>query len=88
LKAELVKQGCRISLIDTGLAKLQKKGCETVYVLLYVDDVLLAGRDDTMINLLKNALLSAFEGTAKGEIRHFLGMTEENALCISTKHGL
>jgi hypothetical protein len=57
------------------LAKLQRRGCESVYLLLCVDDLLLAGRDDSMINLLKKALLSAFEGTDKGEIHHFLGMT-------------
>jgi hypothetical protein len=75
LKAELVKQGCRISLIDAGLAKLQRRKCESVYILLYVDDLLLAGRDNSMINLLKKALLSAFDGTDKGEIHHFLGTT-------------
>ena len=47
---------------------------DEVYIILYVDDLLIAGRSLSTIKMLKKKLASVFAMTDCGELRHFLGM--------------
>lgn len=45
-----------------------------IYLLLYVDDIILSGPDLTIINECKKQLMKHFEIKDKGELRNFLGL--------------
>lgn len=47
---------------------------DEMYIILYVDDLLIAGRNLSSINMVKKKLASVFAMTDCGELRHFLGM--------------
>lgn len=49
------------------------KGCETMFILLYVDDVLIVG-NETEIKSIKEKLSEEFEMTDMGELKYFLGL--------------
>jgi hypothetical protein len=73
LKKALVAQGFEVSLIDGGLSKLTKRGSFALYVLLYVDDLLMACKDKCFSQHMKNMLLNTFRGKDKGGLYHYLG---------------
>lgn len=47
---------------------------EIIYILLYVDDLLIVCQDVTYINEIKSALLERFQMQDMGNISHFLGL--------------
>ena len=49
------------------------KNSNTMYLLLYVDDVLIAGSSLDEINILKNELSKEFEMSDCGELKYYLG---------------
>jgi hypothetical protein len=51
-----------------------KEGGEDVYLLLYVDDILISSQDLTRVEEVKSLLASKFAVKDLGEARHFLGM--------------
>jgi histone deacetylase 1/2 len=73
LKAELELMGCVASLADPGLYLLHKKE-HTIYVLVYVDDILVAGRDTQSINEFVTSLQGTFDTRDLGYPSVFLGM--------------
>ena len=52
-------------------------GGEYIYLLLYVDDMLIAFKNSAAIDRLKNQLSSEFEMKDLGEVRRILGMEIE-----------
>jgi hypothetical protein len=74
LKGELEVRGFSESDADPGLFIGIFKSC-TVYILLYVDDALIAGSDLEAVLAVKELLMQAFEARDLGEAKVFLGMT-------------
>lgn len=52
-------------------------GENTLYLLLYVDDIILAGPDLNIINVYKDKLCKEFEIKDKGKLQNFLGLEIE-----------
>lgn len=73
LKQELEKLGFRPSEADPGLYVLQLQG-QNIYVLVYVDDILVAARGTQLITMVKQKLMSLFDVRDLGEAKWFLGM--------------
>jgi hypothetical protein len=73
LKHELEELGFVASDADPSLWVLHLNG-RSVYVLAYVDDLLLAGKLLSDIQDVKGLLMSAFDARDLGEARHFIGM--------------
>jgi hypothetical protein len=73
LSQELEKLGFVASDADPSLWVLHLDG-RSVYVLVYVDDLLLAGKLLSDIQNVKGLLMSAFDARDLGEARHFIGM--------------
>ena len=75
LHAELLQYGFRVSDADPGLYILDNDpACMPVYLLVYVDDILLACGDLTMVISIKDFLLSTFDGRYLGPATSFLGI--------------
>jgi hypothetical protein len=70
---ELQIYGFTASESDPSLFKLAMKTCN-IYLLIYVDDILIAGKDIAMVNNIKSKLLKSFEGRDLGEVTSFLGI--------------
>ncbi len=71
LKQELEKQGFKASVADPGLYI-----CETgVFLLIYVDDILVAAVLKDAVGRVKASVLKSFDGRDMGEASFFLGMT-------------
>lgn len=51
------------------------RGNETTYLLLYIDDIVLAASSTTFLNRIVASLCQEFSMTGMGELHHFLGMT-------------
>jgi hypothetical protein len=73
LKKELEADGFRASAADPGLF-IKRDGQNWIYVLVWVDDMLLAGKKTADLEKVKKKLRSAFEITNMGEAKYFLGM--------------
>lgn len=73
LRTELEALGFRVSTADPGLFALDKGGSK-VYLLVYVDDILVAGDDLACVQAVKQAVGSVFAVRDLGEARFFLGM--------------
>jgi transposase InsO family protein len=73
LNKELEIFGFVPSLADPSLFTLESK-TSTVYLLIYVDDILIAGKDKDKVNYIKEELLTRFEGRDLGEVTSFLGI--------------
>jgi hypothetical protein len=63
-----------ISDADPSLFVQQLEGNESVFLLLYVDDILIVSKDMSCIDKVKSLLSSKFAVKDLGEARHFLGM--------------
>ncbi len=74
LKQELEDMGFTASEADPGLFTAQFKH-GTVYVLVYVDDILVAGKNMADIQSVKDMLTKAFKVRDLGEAKYFLGMS-------------
>ena len=83
LKGELEKLGLKVSAADPGLFILPL-GQDSVYVLVYVDDILLASRSLANIQALKSKIGRVFDVKDLGEAHHFLGMLIERDKAAST----
>jgi hypothetical protein len=73
LKKELETAGFVESEADPGLYTLRHKH-DNVYVLVYVDDFLIAGRDVGSMESVKKALMSAFDVKDLGDAKYFVGI--------------
>lgn len=69
----LIELGFQRSLNDSCLYTLNKSG-KFLYLCLYVDDILLASKDDCLINSTKEQLMKKFKIKDKGPVSHFLGL--------------
>lgn len=73
LKAELKAMGFQESIADPSLfINDDSNGC--IYVLVYVDDILIAAKDMVSVNVTKSRLMQSFEARDLGEATLFLGM--------------
>lgn len=61
--------------LDTDSSVFHKKG---VIIAIYVDDLLIAGRDRAEINKIKNSLNQRFQMSDLGAVNHYLGMHDGN----------
>jgi hypothetical protein len=73
LNKELETFGFVPSPADPSLFTLDNK-TSTVYLLIYVDDIIIAGKDKGTVNYIKEELLTRFEGRDLGEVTSFLGI--------------
>lgn len=74
LKEELEALGFTASSADPGLFVAVNKQ-STDYILVYVDDILIATASKERAEDIKAALTTSFEARDLGEVSHFLGMT-------------
>ena len=74
LKQELEKMSFTASAADPGLFTAELKH-GTVYVLVYVDDILVAGSHLSDIQHVKDRLANIFKVRDLGEAKYFLGMS-------------
>jgi len=74
LKGELERIGFTASEADPGLYTLSNKQ-GNIYMLVYVDDILIAAKTLQEVNSIKSALLQTFEARDLGDAHLFLGMT-------------
>jgi transposase InsO family protein len=72
----LHKMGAQASDADPGLYVLVAQEA-TVFLLIWVDDILLASSSLAAISLAKKALLSAFDARDLGEAKFFVGLSIE-----------
>lgn len=73
LKDVLEELGYKASDADPGLyVQINKE--HNVYVLVYVDDILVIAKDQTTANQVKTALMSVFDTRDLGDATYFLGM--------------
>lgn len=72
LKHELETMGFTESPADPAL--FIKPGADPIYLLTYVDDILLASRNTRLIIASKQQLMSTFDARDLGEATYFLGM--------------
>ena len=70
---ELELYGFKASPADPSLFTLDMKDGK-VYLLVYVDDILVSSKSREMIDSIKEKLLKSFDGKDLGEIKSFLGM--------------
>lgn len=73
LNKELEDYGFKASEADPSLFTLHNK-TSNIYLLVYVDDILIAGSDAAAVSAMKDRLLKSFEGRDLGEITSFLGI--------------
>ena len=52
-------------------------GTETIYLLLYVDDILLSGKHTKDLNIIRDLITNRFKITDLGDIKKFIGMNIE-----------
>ena len=76
LKEELQDIGFTESEADPGLFTYNGKG-DTIHLLVYVDDILIAAKEPTSIEWAKGKIKTAFEARDLGEAKLFLGMIIE-----------
>jgi hypothetical protein len=76
LKEELLGMGFIESDADPGLFILHYKD-RSVYVLVYVDDLLVAGKNLSDVNRVKQMLMETFDARDLGDAKYFLGMEIE-----------
>lgn len=73
LNKELETYGFTTSTADPSLFTATMK-TSNIYLLVYVDDILIAGKDLATVNSVKQKLLKSFAGKDLGEISSFLGI--------------
>ncbi|KAL5825480.1 hypothetical protein ACOSQ3_021543 [Xanthoceras sorbifolium] len=72
LKSALVEWRFVNSTTDVSLF-IKKVGVKVVYVLIYVDDILITGNDPSLIHTTINFLISKFALKTLGQVHYFLG---------------
>jgi hypothetical protein len=73
LHRELVSCGYTASEADPGLYSFRGKAAN-IYLLVYVDDILIASSDMSLVNDIKQRLLGTFDARDLGEATTYLGM--------------
>ncbi len=73
LHKELINLNFQISEADPGLY-VYKDDCNTLYLLVYVDDILLVSTDESLISNIKGQLLSVFDARDLGDVTTYLGI--------------
>lgn len=73
LSTHLTSLGFKSSIADTSLFIRQSHN-DITYVLIYVDDIVITGSNQSLINKLITDLNSAFAVTDLGELSYFLGV--------------
>jgi len=73
LSGKLQAAGFTFCAVDAAVARIVYRG-RTAWILIYVDDVLVAARELGIVRAVKKLLLNIYEGTDKGELQDFLGM--------------
>jgi hypothetical protein len=74
LTTTLIRLGFEVCIVDVALGRVQlPEG--TLWVLFYVDDVLIAAKSLRAVCKIKQQLLDIYAGTDKGEVLHYLGLT-------------
>jgi hypothetical protein len=71
--SHLLTLGFIASVADSSLFVL-RQGSVTVYLLLYVDDIIITGNDSSTITSIISQLSTAFELKDLGPLRYFLGL--------------
>ena len=71
--SHLLTLGFTASVADTSLFVL-RHGSVTVYLLLYVDDIIITGNDSSTITSIISQLSAVFELKDLGPLRYFLGL--------------
>ena len=71
--SHLLTLGFTASIADASLFVL-KQGSFIVYLLLYVDDIIIKGSDSTVVSTIISQLLTTFEVKDLGPLRYFLGL--------------
>lgn len=74
LKSELETLGFRASNADPGLYTMQGEDGHATFMLVYVDDVLIASRQLRSVEQVKSKLMGAFDARDMGDASYFLGM--------------
>lgn len=74
LTAELEKLGFKPSEADPAFFVLQEDG-DTVYLLVYVDDLLLGSKSPIVLSAVKSRLMRIFDMRDLGPVSQFLGMS-------------
>jgi transposase InsO family protein len=77
LKGQLETMGFTASIADAGLYTKVMAGGSRVFVLVYVDDILVAGPQLSAVNVVKEQLATAFDVRDLGDARMFLGIEIE-----------
>ena len=73
LKTYLLQSGFTNSLADTSLF-IYKNHSKFVYVLVYVDDILVTGSDQTLFQAVITSLSNRFSIKDMGNLSYFLGI--------------
>jgi hypothetical protein len=73
LDTELTQMGFKACKSDAGVYVRQRKGEEPMFVLVYVDDLLIVSKDLTLIVNFKALLQTKFSIHDMGEVKDFLG---------------
>ena len=74
LKKELEQMSFKASDSDAGLYIAQHKG-SNIYILVYVDDILIVAKDMAAVIHVKERLTTVFDVRDLGEAKYFLGMS-------------
>ena len=74
LDQELKARGFHVSSADPGLYVFTDPVDGQLYLLVYVDDILLAAKSEKLIHNIKQAVLSKFEGRDLGPASGYLGI--------------
>ena len=87
----MLSQGYKQSEIDHCLYTKQAKDGSLLILILYVDDMLIAGRQLAEISALKSKMAKAFKMNDMGKISHILGMLSKKTdkrscfICLSSR---
>lgn len=69
----ITKMGFQVSKANSSLL-IRKNKTTTIYILIYVDDIIVTGSDSNTINGIISQLNSAFAIKDSGNIHYFLGI--------------
>lgn len=76
LDAALQKMGAKVSEVDAGLYTLSRKSLP-VWILVFVDDILVLSKDESIVKSVKADILRVFEGRDLGVATSYLGIAIE-----------